>query len=50
MGPANIILSTKEAAMMLQYLETIRWKLVPQKDKFANHFFSWRILGMSFVK
>jgi len=22
-----------------QYLETIRWKLVPQKDEFANRFF-----------
>jgi len=34
-----LILTTKEDAIMLQYLEIIRWKLVPQKNEFANCFF-----------
>ena len=39
MGPANLIITPNEEAMMLQFLQMIRWKLVPQKDEFSNRFF-----------
>ena len=38
MGPANLIITPNEEAMML-YLQMIRWKIVPQKDEFSNRFF-----------
>jgi len=39
MGPANIVITPGQEQMMMQYLQTIRWKVIPQKDEFANLFF-----------
>ena len=39
MGPANIVITPGQEKMMMQYLQLIRWKVVPQKDEFSNVFF-----------
>jgi len=46
MGPANIVITPQQEGMMIQYLQMIQWKLVPQKKEFANLFF----LGNEFKK
>jgi len=38
-GPANIVITPAQEAMMINYLQTIRWKVIPQRDELANLFF-----------
>ena len=38
MGPANIVITPEQQQMMMQYLQTIRWKVVPQQDELQTHF------------
>jgi len=36
MGPANVVITPTQEEMMIEYLQTIRWKVVPQKNEFNN--------------